>query len=363
MMRSTKSSKEALELWKQARAHLEAAAKLGGHNRGRIQRLLAEACIALSDLDAAQAAFTQSILAAPDAANLQSFLSFSLKANRVSAYIDAINTAIAQRINREPRNPAALSSLYLALANAYQQMGGQREAEGDALCDALTQTPDRYAIWERYARFYNFDLTRLKKVGDDIRRKGGAAGEIPKPIDTLLQAAPSDLAKLADAVTLAGQTCLTASKRSRPEILKQDFGWLANLLRTQIESSQGPVAEKGKALRALGALYAALGEGQSADQVLTTAQGALTGSDRVYCTLEHADLLAQLGRHQDALATAELARKDAPNDPLVLLCVARRYAALRRIEEARAIYETLRRNPALDSKVREQVELDLATLH
>lgn len=362
-MRSGKESAVSTGFWKQARTQLETAAKLGTRNRSRVQRMLAEACIALSDADAAQSAFARSIEATPDDETLRAFLSFAAKTNRYPAFVDLVNAAIAhQRAQRSP-DRGVIVRLYLTLADAHGNMrAGDRDGENGALVNALALAPGRYDLWARYARFQDFQLPPLKSARESIVRRGEATEEIPAPIDAILRDPAASARDLSLAVTAAGQACLNSAKNSPPEMLRQNFIWIANALRSQISAVAGNDSEKGKALRALAPLFAALKEGEAADQILTTAESLLSGVDRVYCLLEHADLLVQHERYQEAVTAAERARALAPDHPLVMFGLARAYASADRRTEAKAILDTLMNIPRLEKPLREQVEQEAARL-
>lgn len=360
-----RDEREATRLWRDVADHLHRALILGAKNRGSIQRVLAAACVAAGDIDAAEQALLRAAESAPELPEVwQAFHDLAREADRFDPFVASLQFAHERLLRRNPVPVDACSTVAWHLAAVHRERG-EPELARMLLEGAIQRDPANLMLWGEWSAVLPVE-GRLSVLAPSARELSIRLANAGEPVPPELRLVPD----LDTANTESLQTCamrlleLTGSQEAfkSPEDVMRRQSWIADLCLEALKKSPLAPEELGPFLATLGEVFLRAARWESADQSLGAASAYLRDRERAFALANRSEALAQLGRPSEALALATEAAEQARDAFAVSLMLARRLAENGREAEARMEYRALIERLPQDSNMCRQVEMELKKL-
>lgn len=358
---------EAREQWRTAAAHFERALELGASQPGALHLMLANAHIALLELDAAESDLRNALATDPGNKDILPVLyRFGAQHNRYDFVRSALSDHIERLRNSAPDEHEMLAEATSYLASMEFRVFKNEENAERLYLGVVKRLPERADIWAAFAQFSKqsnrpqaFQLA-VQEAFHEIRQ----AGKEPLPqIQAVVSVWEEGSQQLPEATgTLARVLRSALNDGMSPDEARIQFGWPVEVL--LVESQKAGVAknDRGIAFLNIGAMLQTMEQWRLAGTVLQAAMNELPSKQAALAAREAAQVLA----HENEEAQAfELLRKAValdPDNPDTRMVYARTLLKQGKNLEAREEYNRLLQMPGLSEKAREVITQEMHAL-
>lgn len=357
----TSADSEASKAWREANFHFLEALRHTRHGakdegRGRLQKKMAHALMELGDKDRAERALRAATRSLPtDPETWRLFYQFAVDHDRYAVLTKSLNSALDRLKRAKTLDDDTLIDLSSFLAQVYRRDLGRIRAAENTIRKSLELAPHRLDLWGMYAEqlAYGQDRTRVLSSLETMARSMASEGKaFPEALDALLAAFSGEPAARVEAVEGLLIACRKRAPTVDSEVLLREYGWTVEFFLPELAHPGFSQKQRATIQRDLALVSLLCERWDLAERLLDEAMPGLPSDLRVAASLQRAEALSQLGRHDDALDMAREALRLAPRSLQTRVVLARKLAAAGKKAEARLEYTFLIASTSLEPDVR-----------
>ncbi len=341
--------------------HGNAALFFGYEKRGDIQRLIAGAYQQLGELDEAQVAYRLAVEALiGDERIWQLFFEFAQENKRYPAFLGAAEWAMERLGTVNDARASVLASLAIWSAQAYVVTEKEIDRAQRMIERAVVWAPNRLDVWNAVAATTALNdrnvriRARLEKARNDLKAAGKP--ELSAPLQAVLRIWETNGAALPEASKAIANACQERLKSVLPQGLALEFGWMADVCTSALDTANLQVQDRAATLMNVGQIFMLMGTWEHAENVYALALPALQKDQRANGLLKHAEALGWMEKWPEAFAQVRAAIKQAPRNFNIQLDAARMLVRGGNMDEAAKLYAMLLEWPGLDDTSRRSLK-------
>ncbi len=353
--------------WREAERHLLRAVECGAAEEHKLYQLLAQARIALDDLDGAERAYVLALEAAPDEQETWGlFDRFARRYKRYGVFLDMVNWRLRDLKKASHLNTRALALASLWKAKALRSAYGDLSGAAKAYQDVVVADPLQPEAWRAF-----YAVAQSPETGDLFRTTlvevcgnlAAAGKDIPPELHAAAKGAKGGDVALREATGLLRETVQARKAAGTPNLaMVVKLGWVLDLLVAEASDPALAPYQRGAVLLDLGRILVTMGQFERAERLLAQAQPHLSGQDYVICLQQRVNALLQMERIKEALPLLQEAAVRAPNDLGVRRALAQALVQDGQVAAARFQYQLMLGSPLLTPEGRRLVERELQAL-
>lgn len=368
---SEASRARAFEAWGKANAHFQEAlrqmlqgARAG--DKGRLQKKMAHALMERGERSAAERLLRAAAQSQPaDAETWQLFSQFAAEHGAYDVLTKSLGTALERVKRAEPFDSDTFIALSSLLARVYRQDLGDARAAENRIRDALGFAPHRLDLWGIYAEQFGGgqDQRRthnnLRKTAKDMAAEGKA---VPEAITALLDVFDGKPEAGVEAVGRLRRICEVRAQTAEADVIADEWRWVVDLLLPGLARARFSAAQRALVQRDLASISWWCESWSVAESLLAEALPQLPKDLKATASLQRAEALSRLERHEEALAMVREALRLAPKSLQARVVFAQKLAAAGLKGEARLEYTFLLQSTGLEAGLRAQLQDEYDTL-